>query len=638
MNQVATTKGQPKIVRPRGVIVRLERKATSPNPDCRDQVREWVRRVPRPWAVDLFAGAGGLSLGLSEAGFSVVSASDRDIRSMETHAHNIGGLGWCGDLGDPGEFISRLSYWGIENVDLVAGGPPCQPFSHAGTPKIADLVRSGTRRGKDVRANLWRSFLRVIDHLDPRAVLIENVPGFASIQSGHALTTLLSELEVRGYRTHVRELESWPYGVPQLRKRLFVVGLRGGYTFEWPTPIGKMPTLQHAIGDLPIVEGGQREEILPYTSEPSSDFAQRMRRDLDEKEHRIVRDHITRFVREDDAEIYAGMKPGQTYRDVPEHLRRYRSDIFTDKYNRLTWEGLSRTITAHIAKDGYWYIHPQQNRTLSIREAARIQTFPDSFRFAGSPSSRYQQIGNAVPPFLAESVGVSLYRALEGGTPKASERKLGSTPIRGQLMRWHRKWQRTFEWRRSSIPWHILLAEICLRRTQARQVADYYPSLRSVASTPSDVLKHQEQIREVFSHLGILRRTDDLIKLASRLVEDYGEAVPDSYVELKNLPGVGDYMASAVLCFAFHQPTTLLDANTKRIARRFSGRQRMAPWEQRLMLHRLAQPGVADADWNYALLDLGALVCRPNRPKCEVCPIKSSCATGRANRAEGLDI
>ena len=374
----------------------------SPDPDDQDQVRDWIQAIPRPWAVDLYAGAGGLSLGLVDAGFSIVAAADRDATALKTHSHNIGGLTWCGDLGNPSVFISQLSQWGIESVDLVAGGPPCQPFSRAGTSKIADLVKRGVRTPRDKRADLWRSFLAVIDELDARAVLIENVPDFARIQNGATLTALLSELESRDYQTHVKVLESWHYRVPQLRKRLFVIGLREGSEFQWPEPSRTKPTLRQAIGDLPVVKGGQREEVLPYESFPTNEYARRMRRDMRGEDYNIVRDHITRFVREDDAEIFAGMQPGQTYKDVPEHLRRYRSDIFSDKYNRLTWDGLSRTITAHIARDGYWYIHPSQDRTLSIREAARIQTFPDSFRLAGFPSNRYRQIGNAVPPFLAE--------------------------------------------------------------------------------------------------------------------------------------------------------------------------------------------------------------------------------------------
>ena len=118
-------------------------------------------------------------------------------------------------------------------------------------------------------------------------------------------------------------------------------------------------------------------------------------------------------MRPDDAQIYSQLNPGDTYLDVPEHSRRYRSDIFNDKYVRLSFDGLSRTVTAHIAKDGYWYIHPREDRTLSIREAARIQTFPDGLRFAGYPSNRYRQIGNAVPPMLASALASSVKRAME---------------------------------------------------------------------------------------------------------------------------------------------------------------------------------------------------------------------------------
>ena len=122
---------------------------------------------------------------------------------------------------------------------------------------------------------------------------------------------------------------------------------------------------------------------------------------------------MTRAVRADDWEAYTGLQPGQTYADIPARLQRYRTDIFTDKYKRLSWEELSRTITAHIAKDGYWYIHPEQHRTLSIREAARLQTFPDWFRFAGQPSHRFAQIGNAVPPLACRGRRASAARVDE---------------------------------------------------------------------------------------------------------------------------------------------------------------------------------------------------------------------------------
>ena len=618
----------------RGERIRLDPKSGSPNLENQEGIRDWLNKQPHPWAIDLFAGAGGLSLGLVQAGFSVVAAADEDATALETHAHNIGGLTWCGDLSDPTALISQLSDWGIKAVDLVAGGPPCQPFSRAGTSKIADLVRRGIRPPEDERTGLWSSFLGVIDHLDARMVLVENVPDFARIQSGHTLITLLSKLEERGYDPHVAVLESSRYRVPQLRKRLFVIGVREGVDFDWPEPEDVRTTVGDAIADLPLAAGGQREEILPYGMGPMGRYVQEMRRDLAGQERSLIRDHITRFVREDDAEIFAGMGPGQTYEDVPEHLRRYRSDIFSDKYNRLTWEGLSRTITAHIARDGYWYIHPSQDRTLSIREAARIQTFPDSFRFGGFPSSRYRQIGNAVPPMLAGSVGRTLRNAMNASNVSEMGFGYGENHTRENLLEWHRSKGRSYMWRDEEDPWMILLAEVCLRRTRADQVADIFPILKELGSSPKELWNHRDLLREPLGHLGIGRRIDQLYAMTERVIQEHGQTIPDSYDELIQLPGVGDYMASAVLCFAFGQPTTLLDANTIRFARRFTGRDKLAPWEIRLTLHELARPGVADAEWNYALLDLGALVCGTRKPECAACPVSSECSTGQLRLAD----
>src|SRR3954464_3718413 len=149
----------------RGRAVRLERPHDAPGPADLAAVRRWVRAAPGPTAIDLFAGAGGLSLGLRDAGFNMLVGADHDAWSVETHTGNLGGLGYHGDLTDPTELIERLDAWGVRTVDLVAGGPPCQPFSRAGNSRIRELVRSGVRAGDDPRAGLWRGFMGVVEHL-----------------------------------------------------------------------------------------------------------------------------------------------------------------------------------------------------------------------------------------------------------------------------------------------------------------------------------------------------------------------------------------------------------------------------------------------------------------------------------------
>ena len=623
-----------RLPRQRGERIRLPRHPLSPDPNDREAVRSWLKSQPRPWAIDLFSGAGGLSLGLEEAGFSVVAAADSDPVAMETHAGNIPGLTWVGDLTNPDDFLSQLKEWGIDKVDLLAGGPPCQPFSRAGTSKIGHLVRSGIRRPDDERADLWRSFFAVMDHLQPEAVLFENVPDFATAQGGALLIALADELRARDYEPHVRVLGAWKYGVPQHRSRLFVVGVACGQRFEWPEGNEECSTLWQAIGDLPVVGANIRDEVQVYVDQPKSELGKKLRQGLPDEEAGLVRDHITRAVRTDDADIYRLMGQGDRYVDVPEHLRRYRSDIFNDKYFRLSCDGLSRTITAHIAKDGYWYIHPRQDRTLSIREAARIQTFPDRFRFAGYPSSRYRQIGNAVPPMLSSAIGSCVLDALKSEPPGEDNSKRPdpcASVFRGDLRIWFRAGGRSFTWRDVELtPWQVLMLEMCLHRTRAEQVERVAEKLITHGATPSEFLDNIEVLQPVLDTLGLRWRVDNLIAAAAHVKDELNGQVPNGWQELMTIPGVGDYIASAVLCFAFGRPSVLMDTNTRRIARRVLGGDPKKPdWQLRLRLHELAGRDGPNIEWNQALLDLGALVCKAYAPRCGECPVRKHCSVGR---------
>lgn len=610
----------------RGTALRLNPKAGAPDQADLASVKRWVRAQPKPTAIDLFCGAGGLSLGLHDAGFSVLLGADNDPWSVETHRGNLGGIGYCGDLADTEDFLDHLTAWGIHSVDLVAGGVPCQPFSRAGRSKIRSLVEAGIRSADDPRSQMWRSFMRVVEHLQPRAVLLENVPDLASWDEGAVIVGFCEQLRAMGYRPCPAILNAYEHGVPQHRTRLFIVALRDGLSFDWPTASRKQVTVWDAIGDLPVAPPAQRDEAVDYDG-PVTPYQRRMRRGVSGTSRKVVHDHITRDVRADDAEAFALLREGETYEDLPPRLQRYRNDIFTDKYKRLEWDGLSRSITAHIAKDGYWYIHPEQHRTLSVREAARIQTFPDWFRFAGQPSLRFRQIGNAVPPLLAEAIGLRLRVALAQRRSRRASH--GTTRFRDDLLAWHQNNRRSFPWRDDLDAWHVLMAEVSLHRTRADQVVPVFRELCRIAPSAEAMTQDADAARNAMRSLGLKWRADNMVAIAEVLVRDFGGLVPDNEMELMSLPGVGDYVAQAVLTFAFNRRGVLMDTNTERIVARVQGRDASRRWQMRLDLHQLAGSEGPDALFNYGLLDLGALVCKASTPKCEDCPVRRHCKSAR---------
>ena len=605
-----------------GPRVRLSPAPGSPDPKDLAAIRSWVGAHNGPTAIDLFCGAGGLSAGLRNAGFAVLVGADNDKIALETHTANVGGLAYSRSLGNPKAFLEQLKTWGIEDVDLISAGLPCQPFSSAGRSKIRSLVRAGKRGKNDPRARMWRSFLKIVEQLHPRIVLIENVPQLAVWQDGFLLTELRDKLTTLGYRTETQVLRAADFGVPQHRRRLFLVGMKEGVQFTWPSRKRRDVSLSTAIGDLPRAKPNQRTDPVKYKG-PRTSYQHLMRRGLVGWPGRWVHDHITRALRDDDKKAFELLKQGGIYSELPDHLQRYRNDIFHDKYKRLVDSEPSRAITAHLAKDGYWYIHPTQHRTLSVREAARIQSFPDKFRFAGTPMHRYRQIGNAVPPLLAEALGVELLKAVK---QKPNGAKHPNTEVfREKLLAWHAKEARSFPWRSASAtPWKILMAEICLHRTRADQVLPIYKQLARIAPTPADLIANAAEVRKIMRPLGLHWRSRTLITLARVLVRKHHGKVPRSEAELKSLPGIGEYVARAVRSFAFKRSAVILDTNTIRIVGRVRARQQPHAWQTRLDLYDLAGRAGADSSFNYALLDLGALICRP-KPQCDDCPVRALC-------------
>ena len=435
--------------------LRLEAHAQAP----RSQIfRRWARETGRPLALDLFSGAGGLSLGLEDAGYVVALSVDNDPWALETHRHNLPGVCLDLDLSDPNRIDSLIGLVDGLEIDLVAGGPPCQPFSRAGRAKLRSLVDEGIRDAQDERAGLWRSFIEVVERIRPASVLMENVPDMALGDDMAVVRVMIERLEKAGYDVEVRLVEAWRYGVPQHRERLILVANRDGRPFQWPGE-AEVVTLREAIGDLPGLRGSTGCDEMRARKARTS-FQKTARKGMND--HPMVWDHVTRAVRPDDLEAFRLMKPGTRYGELPRHLRRYRDDIFGDKYNRLDWDDVSRSITAHIAKDGYWYIHPSEHRTLTVREAARIQTFPDRFRFAGTRSHAFRQIGNAVPPVLAEAVARELLKSGRRRRLPAS-RRVGQRmmAVRKRLLAWAGKDAVSSPWRHPGDPW-VVLAGILL--------------------------------------------------------------------------------------------------------------------------------------------------------------------------------
>ena len=451
--------------------VPLERSDYLPLPPHKDSCRPsdfpaWLKSfgADKRLALDLFSGAGGLSLGLMRAGWTLAAAVDHSGPALETHAANFPGMSLDVDLGSPAalEGLLELLEPARGRIDLVAGGPPCQPFSRAGRSKIRNLVEYHGRSPVDLRKELWRSYLRVIEEVQPRAVLMENVPDMGLSDDFRVVRFIEQCLENAGYATQVRLVDAWRHGVPQHRKRLILLARNDVEQFDWEAD--QVPvSLRDAIGDLPSLlvatdeYAGSRPHILPtgrvgvrrtsyVPSASPSVFASKMREGAEQDQsEEVVWDHMTRRVRADDWKIFSTMESNTLYSDVDESLRRYRADSFTDKYKKLDWTERSRSITAHIAKDGYWYIHPDQNRTLTVREAARVQTFPDRFRFAGTRSDAFRQIGNAVPPMLGEAAAKVLRPVAGTGTAEGGLRSHWSQ-VREQLDKWATKRQGTGDW------------------------------------------------------------------------------------------------------------------------------------------------------------------------------------------------
>lgn len=451
-----------------------------------------MRKNPAHTFIDLFAGAGGFSLGFNRAGFTCVGVVENDLRASETYKlnfpqHDSLPLSRLGP--ENGDILAltrqEIEGAGLPEIDVLLAAPPCQGFSKVGRGKLDHLADQEGAFKSDPRNNLYLKFLEVMEWIQPRTFLFENVPGILHFGGTNVAEAICDRCKAAGYKVLCTVLNSAWYGVPQIRERVFIFGIRSDLAIvpSFPRPIhsarltkGHITALKlssdlftdaaffkrtenprngppavsvlQALGDLPpfldhLTDPRYRpirEEIEPcsYRAGRPSLYSSLMRRWNRQLVSTRVLDHFCRLTKRD-FETFGLMKPGDMYpRAVEIAEKRYRNakdrylkgllercpqrknyvppydkESFEEKWWKLIPSEPSRTITAHLARDCYSHIHyDTQKRAITVREAARLQSFPDAFEFCGNMGNCYRQIGNAVPPLLAFSLAKHIKRLL----------------------------------------------------------------------------------------------------------------------------------------------------------------------------------------------------------------------------------
>jgi DNA (cytosine-5)-methyltransferase 1 len=368
----------------------------------------------RPTAIDLFCGAGGLSEGFRQAGFEVLAGNDFD---------DTAGLTFCAThpttkfIGGPIQDISAaefLSTTGLVKgeLDCLIGGPPCQAFS----------VYNHQRGMHDLRSHLFREYLRIVDGLSPKWIVMENVRGILSVGGGEAVRSIESGLNALGYRVEMQLLKAEEFGVPQERRRIVFIGTRTELPIRFPTATHchdgtPFTTIRQAIADLPALNNGGCIGPTPYSIKAQSNFQSEMR-----LASPLILNHSAPKLSAINLERMKYIPQGGSWRNIPldllpEGMKRAKRSDHTKRYGRMTWNGLACTILTKC--DVHWgaYIHPEQDRAISVREAARLQSFPDWFEFKGSMTDQYVQIGNAVPPLLGKNIALAILKSIKTKLP-----------------------------------------------------------------------------------------------------------------------------------------------------------------------------------------------------------------------------
>lgn len=591
------------------------------DPQHREPLAGQPADTDAPRAIDLFCGPGGISQGLEQAGFHTVLGVDIHEPSVDTfqqnhqHAHAI--LGDIRDVnkrdgdtrdifdviedGDAtqGTLLEEVAEEALngEELSLLTAGIPCQGFS------IANRKQSD----EDERNYLFEEFIRATKILDPKFVLIENVSTMKAAKDGEFVDAIEECLERLGYRVDHRVLNAADFGVPQKRQRLFFLGAKEGYPLIWPKPTHEDDhrTASDSLSDLPDVEPGESKDEYPDIDDLTEYQRMMQETDVDGAGSTGIPNHAAPNHRDTTVERVENTEPGEPMYD------RFRQRI------RLHPDEPGPTIIAGGIRPQFQYGHYEQGRGLSVRERARLQSFPDDYVFEGGTVQGRVQTGMAVPPLLGERLGEAILCSMR------------AKPFVRDLVEWGRENYREFPWREEDrSPYEVFIAEMLLRRTSAeavepvyREFLDRYPDLNSLSSADRD------ELADLLQPLGLHnKRAKALRDITSQLVFS---GIPDTEDELLELPHVGPYVANATLCFGYGQRQPIVDANVARIYSRVFDIDVM---EDQLheddYLWDFAEsllPEESYRDYNLALLDFGAEVCTSQSPECDTCPVNEMC-------------
>lgn len=343
--------------------------------------------------IDICCGAGGFSLGFENAGFTTILALDKWKDAIDTfNVNRKKKVGQSIDINDYDNEKLRMLIKDNE-VDGIVGGVPCQGFSTL-----------GLRQVDDERNSLYLEYVRFVEVVKPKFFVLENVKGLLTLNGGFFKEDILERFSNLGYNVTFKVLKASNYGVPQKRERVFFVGLRkdyfGDFVFEFPEGAEKnIIGCEHALSDLPSLDNG--EDYTKYRTLPLNEYQVKMRKNSEE----ILNNEPTKHT--DKTKMIISMVPnGGSIRDLPEEYYSVRN--YSSAFKRMHSELPSRTIDCGHRN----YFHYKENRVPTVREAARIQSFTDDYKFMGNKTSQYTQVGNAVPPILAEKIALQLKKCL----------------------------------------------------------------------------------------------------------------------------------------------------------------------------------------------------------------------------------